>query len=328
MRAMLLNAAGEAFTLEETPLPAPGPGQVRLRVRASSVNPIDCKLRSGMVPLIGRFPAILHVDVAGEVGAIGSGVSGFNEGDRVFGFAGGILGYPGALAEYACVPAAALAHLPDALDFAEAAVLPVAGATAWEALFERVALKPGMRVLIHAGSGGVGHLAIQMARSLGVEVHTTVSSSAKAELVRQLGADVVINYRQQEVADYVRMHTAGKGYDVVLDTVGGANLQRSLMAATPGGRVVSIAARGVHDLTSMHAKGLGLEVVFSLRPFVEDTGFGNLGQRLRALSSAIDRGVIQPLLDERRFGFTEVNEAHAWLESGQAVGKVALINDL
>ncbi len=330
MRAMVIHQHGDpnAFYQDEVPLPSPGPGEIRVRVKASSVNPLDCKIRSGALPLGPSLPAVLHVDFSGIVGAVGDDVQGFDEGDRVFGFAGGVLGYPGALAEYVCVPAAAVALMPQGLDFAQAAVLPVAGATAWEALTERAHLSPGMRILIHAGMGGVGHMAVQIAKTLGVEVHATVSGPVKAALCQQLGADVCIDYRQMDVSSYVRQYTGGQGYDVVLDTIGGPNFHRSLLAARAGGRIISIALRGHHDLTPMHGKGLGLEAVFCLRPFMEDAGFERLGQRLSSLAKIIDQGSFQPWLHEQRFAFTDVGAAHACLESGQALGKIALLNNL
>lgn len=330
MKSMVIDRVGgpDVFSLRELPMAAPGPGEVRVRVRATSVNPIDTKLRSGAVPLVGEFPAVLHVDVAGEVGAVGEGVSGFGDGDRVYGFAGGVAGLPGALSEYVCVPASQLALMPANLDFAEAAALPVAAVTAWEALHERARVSPGMRVLVHGGAGGVGHVAVQLARAAGARVHATVSGPVKADLVRRLGAEVAIDYRDQTVADYVRQHTAGQGYDVVLDTVGGENLVRSLEAARPGGVVVCVAARGVHDLSLLHGKGLALHGVFSLLPLLRKEGQEQIGDRLRQVSRLVESEVLHPLLDDARFGFRDVALAHARLESGRAVGKLALNNDL
>lgn len=330
MKAMVIERTGgpDVFALRDIPMVAPGPGEVRVRVRASSVNPIDAKLRSGAVPLVREFPAVLHVDVAGEVGAVGEGVTGFSDGDRVYGFAGGVAGIPGALSEYVCVPASRLALMPSALDYTTAAALPVAGVTAWEALHERAQVRPGMRVLVHAGTGGVGNVALQLAKAAGATVHATVSSLEKAAIARRLGADAVINYRQQGVEDYVRQHTLGDGYDVVLDTVGGDNLEHSFAAARPGGTVVCIAARGVHDLSLMHAKALNLQVVFSLQPLLAGKGEEKIGQRLQQVAMAVEKGCLMPLMDEHPFGFRETGVAHAWLESGRATGKVVLSNDL
>ena len=322
------HGAPEVFVLDNVPLPAPLPDQVRLRVRSSSVNPIDCKIRSGALPLGASPPAILHIDVAGVVGAIGEAVSGFEEGDRVFGFAGGLLAYPGALAEYVCVPAAALARIPTTFDFSHAGVLPVAACTAWEAIHERVQVVAGESVLVQGGAGGVGHMAVQLAHACGARVHATVSSAPKAELVRRLGATAAIDYRQLEPSDIIREYTDGQAYDVVIDTVGGAALHKALLLAKPGGRVVSIAARGSHDLSPMHGKGLRLDVVFAIRPFVEDRGFERLAERLQQVARACEQGQLHPVLHERIYTYSDVAEAHRCLESGAALGKIALINDL
>ncbi len=330
MKAMVVHTHGgpEVLTLDVVPLPAPAPDQVRVRVRASSVNPLDCKIRSGALPLGAAPPAILHIDVAGTVGAVGEAVSGFEEGDRVYGFAGGVLAYPGALAEYVCVPAAALALIPATMEFTQAAALPVAACTAWEAIHERAQVQAGERVLVQGGAGGVGHLAVQLAHACGAEVHATVSTAEKAELVRALGAQVAIDYRREGVSDMVRAHTDGHGYDVVIDTVGGAALHQALLAAKPGGRVVSIAARGQHDLSPMHGKGLRLDVVFAIRPLVEDQGFAHLGRRLRAVAAAFEQGHLTPHLHRQIYRFSEVAQAHRCLEAGEALGKIVLINDL
>ncbi|RQW26034.1 quinone oxidoreductase [Rhodobacteraceae bacterium CH30] len=326
MKAMIIRQCGASseFELAELPLPEPQAGQVRIKVMATGVNPIDCKIRSGAVPLAPAFPAILQGDVAGVVDALGFGVTDFAVGDAVFGFIGGLKTHSGALAEFALADVRLLAHKPAALDFASAAALPVVGMTAWEGLIERAALVPGQSVLVQGGAGGVGHIAVQLAHAAGCRVVATVSGKDKGKLARQLGADEVVYYRDEAVADYVARLTGGRGFDVVFDSVGGASLDASLQAAAVGGRVIAIAARSTHDLSPMHSKGLDLSVVFSLSSLVYGRGFERIGQRLRQLAQLAEAGKLRVLLDARVFTLQAVGAAHALVESGGAHGKVVV----
>jgi len=319
-------AIGPAGVFEEAALPRPEAqaGQVLVRVRASSVNPIDIKIRAGIVPLAGELPAVLHGDMAGEVVAVGGGVTGFKEGDAVYGLIGGAAGNPGALAEYVAVDARLIAVKPRSLTFAEAAALPVAALTALEAVCQRAPQPMGAQVLVHAGTGGVGHIAVQLARSAGMRVAATVSSADKGTIARRLGADEVINYREETVADYVTRLTQGRGFDLVIDTVGGDNLARSFAAARLGGNVVCTAARGTHDLSLMHSRGLSLHVVFKLLPLLTGQHRARIGEDLATLAALADAGKFRPLLDEKVFAMNRVALAHERLESGLALGKVVL----
>lgn len=331
MKAMVIRQFGAAdvFSIDERPKPEVRAGHVLIRVRASSVNPIDVKVRSGMVPVIApAFPAVLHGDVAGIIEAVGPGVEGFSPGDEVYACAGGFKEYPGALAEYMLADADFVAAKPKTLDFAESAALPLVGITAWEALVDRANIRPGEKVLIHAGAGGVGHIAIQIAKLCGAKVYTTISSEEKGRLAELLGADVAICYKQQTVEEYVKEHTGGAGFNVVFDTVGGANLAASFQAAAAGGRVVCIAARGTHDLTTAHSKGLSLHIEFMLLPLLTGRGRAHHSQILRRLAGLVDGGRIRPVLDPEIFPFSRVADAHCKLESGKAIGKIALTNDL
>ncbi len=331
MKAMVIRQFGPAdsFVFDERPVPELRAGHVLIRVRASSVNPIDVKVRSGVVPAIApAFPAILHGDVAGIVEAVGPGVEGFSPGDEVYACGGGFKNYAGALAELMLVDADFVAPKPTTLDFAESAALPLVAITAWEALIDRANVRPGCKVLIHAGAGGVGHVAIQIAKSCGAMVYTTVSSEDKGRLAELLGADVAIDYKRQTVEEYVREHTSGAGFDVVFDTVGGANLAASFQAAVAGGTVVCIAARGTHELTTAHSKGLSLHIVFMLLPLLTGQGRAHHGQILRRLAGLVEGGRIRPVLDPDIFPFTRAADAHRKLESGTAVGKIVLTNDL
>lgn len=326
MKAMVIDEFGgpENFREAELPKPEPGPGQLLIRVMASSVNPIDYKTRQNGPPTAPALPAVLHGDLAGTVEAVGDGVDGFAPGDEVYGCAGGLTGHDGALAEYMRADARLIAPKPARLDMAEAAALPLVALTAWEGLIDRAKVGPGQKVLVHGGAGGVGHVAIQIARQAGATVYATASSAEKMAIAQELGADAAINYREQSVDAYVQAHTGGAGFDVVFDTVGGDNLVGCFEAAGPYGTVVGILGRGPAELGTAFIKGLTIHMVFQPLPLLRDIGRERHGQILREVARLVDDGRIKPLLDPERFAFTEVAAAHRHLESGQAVGKVVL----
>lgn len=328
MHQMIIAGFGgpEVLTESEAPTPHAGPGEVVIEVKASSVNPIELKIRQGLVPpATPDFPATLHADVAGIVTEVGPDVDHLKVGDSVWGCAGGFKGLPsGALAEYLLTDARLVSRMPTNLSFQEAAALPLVSLTAWFALVDRGQVQRGQQVLVHAGTGGVGHVAIQIAKHLGAQVHTTVSSEAKAEIAKRLGADRTIVYKTQSVEDYVRTETEGRGYDLVFDTVGGANLDASFQAARFGGTVVNIAARSTHDLSPMHARSLSLHVVFLVGQVANPANRGSIRPRLDALCQLVESGQLVPLIDQT-FHMRDVALAHARLESGAAIGKVSLI---
>jgi NADPH2:quinone reductase len=327
MKAIVIDRFGEpdVFRPAELPTPQAGPGEIVIRVAATSVNPIDCRLRRGLHPqLAPELPAVLHGDVAGVVVEAGEGVSAFRAGDEVYAFAGGFKGMGGALAEYMALDAQLAAPKPKTLTMAEAAALPVVGLTAWQALIERARIQPGQSVLVHAAAGGVGHIGVQLARWKGADVYATASSLEKLELARRLGAKAAINYREKTVEQYVQEHTGGQGFDVVFDTVGKTNLDASLAAAKIHGTVVTASARSTHDLSPMHAKALSLHVVFVLLPLLTGTGRARLGEALGRLARLVDEGHVRPIVDPHTFTFAEAAEAHRFAESGQAIGKIGL----
>lgn len=324
MRAQLLMEYGgpEKLSLGEVERPEPAAGQLLVKIAAASVNPIDLKIREGL-PIGPAMPAVLGCDFAGTVEAIGAGVTGFGPGDAVYGCAGGVKGHGGSLAEYIAADARLVAPKPASLSFREAAALPLVAITAWDAM-ERAGVKAGDHVLIHGGTGGVGHVAIQFARQRGARVAATVGSEEAAAIARELGADDTIDYRSEEVASYVARLTAGQGFDVVFDTVGGANLANSFKAAAVGGRVATTSARTTADLSDMHAKALTLHAVFMLLPMLRGPGRERHGEILRRVASLADDGKVRPLLDPHRFSLEAAGEAHALLGSGKARGKVVV----
>lgn len=327
MKAYVINKFGAPTVFQPIKLPKPTvqPNHVLIRVAATSVNPVDYKIRSGAgADIAPQFPAVLHGDVAGVVEAVGENVSQFKPGDEVYACAGGVKGLGGALAEYMLADAALVAKKPQSLTMAEAAALPLVSITAWEGLIDRAKVRPRQTVLVYGGTGGVGHIGIQLAKWAGATVFATVSNSEKEAIARQLGADEVINYREQSVDEYVSQYTDGKGFDVVFDTIGDDHLQTAFRAATLNGTVVSLVSLSQQDLTLLHSKGLTLHLVFMLIPMLHGLGRTHHGEILSKLSHLVDNNIIRPLIDSEPFHFSEIAAAHQRAESGQTIGKVVL----
>lgn len=329
MEAIVIREFGDSSVFKKETLPTPEviSGTVLIKVEASSVNPVDYKIRNGTHPnLAPQFPAILHGDVAGTVIEVGDGVTDFKIGDEIYGCAGGVTGIQGALADYMLADAQLIAHKPKVLSFKEAAALPLVTLTAWEGLFEKVCELKGRSVLVHAATGGVGHIAIQLAAWAGADVYATASSNEKQEIAKKLGAKDTINYKQESVADYVTRLTNGRGFDVVFDTIGGDNIEKSFEAAAHYGEVISIQSGGKegYALGVMHGKSLTLHFVFMLLPMLRNIDRQRHGNILKKISELVEAGVIKPLVDSTYFTFEQVGAAHDYLESGKALGKVVL----
>lgn len=325
MKAMTLETYGEtaAFRSAELPEPAVKPGHVVVRIAATSVNTIDMMIR-GMgkdLPLSPDLPAVLGMDFAGTVTAVGDDVGGFAVGDEVYGCAGGLADLQGALAESIVADARLIARKPKTLSMREAAALPLVGITAVEGL-SRAGVAPGQKVLIQGGAGGVGHLAVQLARQFGAETFAT-GTGEQIPVIEGFGA-TAIDFRHEQIDDYVARHTGGAGFDVVFDTVGGANLSSSFAAAALNANVATTVTLLELDLTPVHLKGLSLHVVFMLIPMLHHMKRERHGAILAELAELVDAGAVKPLLDEQSFGLDEVGAAYARLASGQAMGKVVI----
>jgi NADPH2:quinone reductase len=330
MKAMVIRNFGshDVFEIADIDKPTQEAGDILIKVASSSVNPVDTKIRSGVVAAVAPdFPGVLHGDVAGVVEDVGEGVTSFKPGDEVYACAGGIKGLGGALAEYMLADADLVAPKPKNLSMTEAGVLPLVTITAWNAIVDRANVRSGQKVLVHGGTGGVGHIGVQLAKQVGAEVYTTVSSEEKETAAKELGADHVIRYKDTSVVDYVKEHTGGKGFDVVFDTVGTDTMDRSFEAAADNGTVVTIAARSTHDLSPLHGKGLTLHVVFMLLPLLRGRARATHGEILRKAAILIEDGKLRPLVDQETFSFENVGKAHARLEAGEAMGKIALVNE-
>lgn len=326
MKAMLVQEYDQdsAFSAADLPKPSAGPGQVLVRIAASSVNTVDTKIRAAGkdLPLSPDTPALLGMDFAGTIEALGDGVQGFAVGDEVYGCAGGLADLPGTLTEYIAADHRLVALKPKNLTMREAAALPLVGITAYEGL-QRAGVREGQKVLVHGGSGGVGHVAVQLARHFGAQVYSTGGGQPQLDLIARLGA-TPIHYKNEKVVDYVAQHTAGQGFDVIFDSVGGENMLASFEAAALNGSVASTVSMCTIDLTTMHVKGLSLHVVFMLIPMLHDHGREEHGRILRELAKLVEEGALQPVLDDSQFTLAEVGQAHQRLESGQAMGKIVI----
>jgi NADPH:quinone reductase-like Zn-dependent oxidoreductase len=307
MRAISQDALGGPEVLHESELPRPVPGhsQILIAVHASGLNPTDWKHRAhrGFLP---EPPFVLGWDVSGVVEAVGFGVTLFKPGDEVF----GMLPYPhgvGAHAEYVVGPARAFAPKPRSLTHVEAGALPLAGLTAWQALVDTAGIEAGQRVLIHAAAGGVGHLAVQIAKAKGAYVVAT-ASAGNHDFLRGLGADEVMDYNTTDLAEAVR------DVDVVLDSLGGDSPVRSVASLRPGGTLVSILGASANLQEAAAAKGVRAVIML-----VEADHAGML-----ALASLVEAGALRPAI-AGTFALADAAKAHALGETGHTAGKLVLV---
>lgn len=323
MKAIAIKKFGGPELLEEMDLPTPDlrEGQLLVRVQACALNPVDYKIRKGLLGLPFQFPLVPGYDVSGIVEALGPGVKDLEVGDEVF-YTPELLP-PGAYAELHAVEQAIVSLKPEGLTHVEAASVPLAGSTAWQALFDRACIEPGDAVLIHAAAGGVGSIATQLAVWAGCEVLATASRDNQ-EYVAELGADLVIDYESDDFVAEVMEATGGEGVDAVLDGVGGETFVRSFEALAPHGCVVSYAPENMKDFS--------LEV---LKPafFKNAEAHFLFMQRdrhtLDALARLLELGFLEPLVEEvLPFEAAEVAKAHKRMESGHGRGKVVIsMND-
>jgi NADPH:quinone reductase-like Zn-dependent oxidoreductase len=304
--------------------PSPAAGQVLVRVMASAVNPLDTKISAGKGGHARQsLPAVLGMDMAGVVEQVGAGVTAFAVGDEVYGMAGGIGGHQGALAQYIAADAELLARKPNNLSMREAAALPLIFITAWEGLVDRANVRSGQKVLIHGGAGGVGHVAVQIAKARGADVFATGSAHSRAAIER-LGA-TAIDYRSSSVDDYMALHTDGEGFDIVYDTVGGSTLDASFAAAKIyTGHVLSCLGWGDHALAPLSFRGATYSGVFTLLPLLTGKGRKHHGEIMAEATRMAEAGQLRVLLDEQRFTLAEVNQAYERVSRAGNQGKVVI----
>jgi NADPH2:quinone reductase len=321
MDALVLDAINAPFTRRRVVRPVPSAGQVLVRIKASGVNPLDLKIRSGSAAHAKHpLPAVLGMDLAGTIEALGEGVTAFAIGDDVYGLTGGVAGLQGSLAQFAAVDAALLAQRPASLSMREAAAIPLVFITAWEGLVDRAQLQARQRVLV-MGAGGVGQMVIQIARAFGAEVFA-VDKAARSSLIEELGATAID--RTQMTQEYVDDHTNGRGFDVVYDTVGGAGLDASFDAVGRFGHVVSCLGWGSHSLGPLSFRAATYSGVFTLLPMLTGQGREHHGDIMREATRLVEAGKVRPIVDPRRFALEAVAEAHREIENRTASGKIVV----
>lgn len=317
----------EVLRMSEQPDPtALGPHEVLVRLRAAGVNPVDTKVRKRGPMLDTNLPTILGCDGAGVVEAIGSEARRFTKGDAVWHCHGGIGGSIGNYAELIVVDERLVQPKPDALSFEQAAAAPLVLITAWEALFDRACLTAGETVLIHGGAGGVGHVAIQLAKAKGARVCTTVSSPEKADFVHELGAECAINYREERLVDVVMDWTGGRGVDVALDTVGPDVFQQTIPAMGNYGDLVTILDPGPNlDLSEARNRNLRLSLELMLTPMIRNLMDARLhqGEILNQCARLMTDEQLKIHL-HKSYPLAEAAAAHRDLESGGTTGKRVL----
>ncbi len=327
---MTAPGSPEVLQLREIPNPLP-PGNTELlvRLKAAGVNPIDTKLRKRGTFYPDQMPAILGCDGAGVVEAVGSAVTRFRVGDEVYFCNGGIGDRQGNYAEFTTVDERFVALKPKSVSFIEAAAAPLVLITAWEALYERGRLEPGEKVLIHAGAGGVGHVAIQLAKLKGADVCTTISSQQKADFVKDLGVDYAINYQQTDFVKAILDWTNGEGVDLAFDTVGGETFERTFPAIRIYGDIVTILqpkAETNWKVARQRNLRIGLELMLTPKMQGMVEVLEHHGEILSECGKLMDDGKLKVCVN-RTFGLEEVAIAHQLLEAGSMMGKLVIVNE-
>ncbi|WP_432669326.1 zinc-dependent alcohol dehydrogenase family protein [Pseudomonas umsongensis] len=329
MLAAIAESAQAPLAVRQIDRPVPGKGQVLVRVHAAGVNPLDTKIAAGAGAHARQaLPAVLGLDLAGTVIELGEAVESFTQGQEVFGMPGGIGGAQGTMAEYIAVDVRLIAPKPHTLAMREAAALPLVFITAWEGLVDRANVRAGQRVLIHGGAGGVGQVAVQLAKARGADVYAT-GSAASLDFIRSLGA-TAIDYQAQSVEDYVEHYTAGEGFDIVYDTVGGSTLDASFKAVKPyTGHVLSCLGWGQHSLAPLSFKSATYSGVFTLAPLLTGKGREHHGAILHEAAALANAGQLTIRVDQRHFELPDVNEAFRQVAEGRGKGKtvIQLVNE-
>ena len=328
MKAMMMVATGgpEVLELQDVPDPVPGGDELLIRLYGAGINPLDWKMRKKGTRFPDRLPTILGCDAAGVVEKAGANVAKFKEGDEVYYCHGGIGDDPGNYAELAVINERYAGRKPASLDYIEAAGAPLALITAWESLHDRGRIQEGQKVLIHGGAGGVGHLAIQIAKAAGCRVCTTVGSKEKGAFVQKLGADKAIFYKEKDFVQAALEWSDGKGVDLVFDTVGGDIFAKSLSAVRYYGDLVTILAPPAKmNWGVARARNIRVSFELMLTPMTDDLEMGKRhhAEILEKCARLFDEGKMTIHID-RTYPLEEAGQAHTFLESGATMGKVVL----
>lgn len=322
MRAVVAEASGEPLRLVQVATPQPQRGEVLVRVMASAVNPLDLKILAGAAAHARQpLPAVLGIDMSGVVVGTGAETLRFREGDEVFGMAGGVGGHPGALAEYLVVDERLLGRKPANLSQREAAALPLVFITAWEGLVDRAGVRSGQKVLVRGGAGGVGQMALQIARAKGAMIYATGSAPAR-EAIEKLGARFVD--KEESPAAVVARETGNQGFDIVFDTAGGPSLDAAFAMVRRFGHVVSALGWGTHALAPLSFRAASYSGIFTLLPLLTGEGAAHHGAILGEATKLAEAGQLVPALDPRHFTLGTVSDAYRALETRTAVGKLVI----
>ncbi|XDD49755.1 zinc-dependent alcohol dehydrogenase family protein [Leptospira sp. WS92.C1] len=326
MKAIVINGFGgfEVFEKKEIPKPSLISGHVIIRVKATSVNPVDYKIRKFGPPIAPAFPAVLHGDVAGIIEEVADDVAAWKVGDEVFGCVGGVIGTGGALAELILADAKLLGPKPKNLSFEESAVLPLVSITAWEGLFEKGNIQAGNKILITGGAGGVGHIAVQLARWAGARVLATASGKEKQTLALKLGAEAVSGRSEKEIREAALVVFGSEELDLAFDTGGGSGFEIAIALVKRKGKAITINGSGTFNLGQAHSKSLDLAIVFMLIPLLYGEGRAQHGLILKEISRLVENGILRPILDPEIFSWTKIGDAHKKLEEGRTIGKIAV----
>lgn len=320
MRALVVNSPDAPFQWTDLPMPKAGPEEVVVRIHASGVNPLDTKIRAGAADHARHpLPAVLGIDLAGVVEEVGPGVADFVRGDQVWAMAGGVGGMQGSMAQFAAVDARLLAKKPANLSMRQAAALPLAIITAWEGMVDIANVQPEDKVLVIGGAGGVGHVALQIARARGAQIYGVDSGDA-AEYLESIGA-VAID-RNTPVQTYVDTFTGGLGFDVVYDCVGA--LDTAFRAVRQFGKVTSSLGWGTVSLAPLSFRSASYAGVFTLRPLLSGEGRPAHGRILAEAKKLAEDGKLLPRLDDRRLTLDQAQQAHDLIRTGAASGKLVL----
>ena len=322
-RAWIVNEPNGPFQLTELNRPPLTAGQVLVRIAAAGLNPLDTKIRAGQAAHARQpLPAILGLDMAGTVVETAPGLTAFQPGDEAYGLVGGVGGHQGTLAEYITVNADLLALKPRNLSMRQAAALPLSTITAWEGLVDRAKVHAGQIILSHAGAGGVGHVAVQIAVAYGAKVFATVSPD-KLKIVEDFGA-IPIDYRASTVEQYLATHTAGQGFDIVYDTVGGATIDATFAAVKRyTGHALSCLGWSSHSLAPLSFRGATYSGVFTLHPLLSGEDQLHHGQILAQAAALVEADKLRPLLNPQSFSSNDLESAFATVSAG-SLGKVVI----
>ena len=332
MKAMLMTAVGAPEVLQLQDIKKPNitsPTELLINIVAAGINPLDTKLRQGAYPT-DKLPVVLGCDAAGIVAEVGSEVSKFQVGDEVYFFHGGVDSIEGNIqgnyAEFRIIEEHFVAQKPENLSFTEAAAVPLAIITAWRSLHDRAQIKSGQNVFINAGAGGVGHLAIQLAKIAGANVCTTTSSEEKADFVRSLGADRVINYKEQNFVEAIMDWTDGKGADIVMDNVGGEWIEKSFSAVAHYGHFVTLLLPDKEtNWTVARQRNIAIHLEFMISPLLFDLKDAQKHQTfiLEECAKYFDKKQLK-IHVSKEMPLTEAAAAHIAIETATTTGKIVL----